>query len=63
LDNDLAAAARRALKLDPAACRTRALKSGWDISSRLFEGNLTACREASAEPAAPAWETVQGSPP
>ena len=45
LDNDLAAAARRALKLDPGACRTRALKSGWDISSRLFEGNLTACRE------------------
>jgi glycosyltransferase involved in cell wall biosynthesis len=61
LDNDLAAAARRALKLDPGACRTRALTSGWDISSRLFEGNLTACRELAAEPVPPAWEPVQGS--
>jgi hypothetical protein len=61
LDHDLAAAARRALKLDPAACRTRALKSGWDISSRLFEGNLTACREAAAGAVSPAWEPVQGA--
>jgi len=49
LDNDLAAAARRALKLDAGACRARALKSGWDISSRLFESNLTACREVATE--------------
>ncbi len=49
LDNDLGRAARRALKLDAGACRARALKSGWDISSRLFEGNLTACREVVTE--------------
>src|SRR5580704_12446066 len=31
LDPDLAAAARRALKLDPRTCRERAVKSGWDV--------------------------------
>jgi glycosyltransferase involved in cell wall biosynthesis len=41
LDEDLARAAQRALKLDPAACRDRALKSGWDVCSREFEGNLS----------------------
>jgi glycosyltransferase involved in cell wall biosynthesis len=46
LDADLAAAAMRALRVDPAACRTRALKSGWDISSREFENNLVSCRDA-----------------
>jgi glycosyltransferase involved in cell wall biosynthesis len=46
LDADLAAAAMRALHVDPAACRTRALKSGWDISSREFENNLVSCRDA-----------------
>jgi glycosyltransferase involved in cell wall biosynthesis len=45
LDVDLAAAAQRALKVDPAACRARALKSGWDISSREFENNLVPCRD------------------
>ncbi len=45
LDNDLAAAALRALKVDPQACRARALKSGWHISSREFESNLVACRD------------------
>jgi glycosyltransferase involved in cell wall biosynthesis len=49
LDKDLGRAARRALKLDPGACRMRALKSGWDISSRLFESNLTACREVATQ--------------
>jgi glycosyltransferase involved in cell wall biosynthesis len=43
LDFDLAAAAQRALKVDPAACRGRALKSGWDVCSREFEGNLERC--------------------
>jgi glycosyltransferase involved in cell wall biosynthesis len=43
LDLDLAAAARRALLLDPKACRERALKSGWDVCSREFEGNLERC--------------------
>jgi glycosyltransferase involved in cell wall biosynthesis len=45
LDVDLAAAALRALKVDPAACRARALKSGWDISSREFENNLVPARD------------------
>jgi len=46
LDVDLAAAALRALNVDPAACRARALKSGWDMSSREFENNLVPCRGA-----------------
>jgi glycosyltransferase involved in cell wall biosynthesis len=46
LDLDLAAAALRALKVDPAACRARALRSGWDISSREFENNLVPCSDA-----------------
>jgi glycosyltransferase involved in cell wall biosynthesis len=50
LDTDLAAAALRALKLDPEACRARALKSGWDVSSRQFESNLTPCRDVAAGP-------------
>ncbi|MGB6306615.1 MAG: glycosyltransferase family 1 protein [Steroidobacteraceae bacterium] len=49
LDTDLAAAARRALDVDPAACRARALKSGWDVCSREFEGNLERC-ESPAQP-------------
>jgi glycosyltransferase involved in cell wall biosynthesis len=43
LDEDLAAAARRALRVDPEACRERALKSGWDACSREFERNLERC--------------------
>jgi glycosyltransferase involved in cell wall biosynthesis len=45
LDEDLAKAAWRALKIDPKNCRERALKSGWDVSTRQFEGNLVPCRE------------------
>jgi glycosyltransferase involved in cell wall biosynthesis len=48
LDNDLAAAAVRALDVDPNACRARALKSGWDISSHEFERNLVPCRDPAA---------------
>jgi 1,2-diacylglycerol 3-alpha-glucosyltransferase/glucuronosyltransferase len=43
LDLDLATAARRALKIDPLACRERVLKSGWDVCSREFENNLERC--------------------
>jgi glycosyltransferase involved in cell wall biosynthesis len=43
LDLDLAAAARRALGIDPQACREHALKSGWDACSREFENNLERC--------------------
>ncbi len=44
LDVDLARAALRALQLDPQKCRERALKSGWEASSREFENNLVLCR-------------------
>jgi glycosyltransferase involved in cell wall biosynthesis len=44
LDEDLSRAAHRALRLDPAACRDRALRSSWESSSRQFEGNLTLLR-------------------
>jgi glycosyltransferase involved in cell wall biosynthesis len=40
LDEDLAAAALRALKISPEACRERALRSGWDACTRQFEANL-----------------------
>jgi glycosyltransferase involved in cell wall biosynthesis len=43
LDTDLASAARRALDIDPGACRGHALKSGWDVCSREFENNLERC--------------------
>jgi glycosyltransferase involved in cell wall biosynthesis len=49
LDSDLAAAARRALGIDPNACRAHAMKSGWDVCSREFEGNLERC-EFPAQP-------------
>jgi glycosyltransferase involved in cell wall biosynthesis len=47
LDEDLAKAAWRALKIDPERCRERALKSGWNVSTRQFEGNLVPCQEKS----------------
>jgi glycosyltransferase involved in cell wall biosynthesis len=40
LDQDLARAAKRALSINPQNCRDRALRSGWDMSSREFEINL-----------------------
>lgn len=46
LDEDLGRAALRALALDPAVCRRHALKFGWDVSSREFEGNLVACQSS-----------------
>jgi glycosyltransferase involved in cell wall biosynthesis len=44
LDENLARAARRALLLDPGACRARALRSSWESSTHEFVGNLTALR-------------------
>lgn len=44
LDEDLSRAARRALLLDPHACRARALRSSWERSTLQFAGNLTAVR-------------------
>jgi glycosyltransferase involved in cell wall biosynthesis len=49
LHTDLAAAARRALDIDPRACREQAVKSGWDVCSREFEANLERC-EIPAQP-------------
>jgi glycosyltransferase involved in cell wall biosynthesis len=46
LDHDLANAAERALRIDPRACRERAMQSGWQESTRQFEANLVACRPA-----------------
>src|ERR1700722_11205961 len=44
LDADLAQAAERALRIDPHACRERALQSSWDGCTREFESNLIMCR-------------------
>jgi glycosyltransferase involved in cell wall biosynthesis len=44
LDEDLERAARRALTIDPAACRSYALGFGWDVCTRQFETNLVALR-------------------
>jgi glycosyltransferase involved in cell wall biosynthesis len=44
LDDDLARAARRALMIDPVACREEAVRCGWDASAREFESNLVACQ-------------------
>jgi hypothetical protein len=55
LDNDLGKAAVRALKVDPGACRARAMKSGWDISSREFENNLVPCRDLATGQFRVAW--------
>jgi glycosyltransferase involved in cell wall biosynthesis len=56
LDVDLGRAAERALLLDPAVCRAEALRFGWDVSTREFEGNLVHCHASAAEelPAPPA---------
>jgi glycosyltransferase involved in cell wall biosynthesis len=63
LDEDLGRAAKRALDVDPAACRARALASGWEVCSREFEGNLTPCRAASADCSADAGvKTPPGRP-
>ena len=44
LDASLERAAMRALKIDPRACRERALQSGWDACTREFESHLVSCQ-------------------
>ncbi len=44
LDANLDSAALRALAINPQNCRDRALRSGWDMSSREFEMNLVPCQ-------------------
>jgi 1,2-diacylglycerol 3-alpha-glucosyltransferase/glucuronosyltransferase len=60
LDLDLARAAQRALRIAPEVCRAHALKFGWDVSTREFEGNLVLCQAAGAaeSPAAAAPPAV-----
>lgn len=63
LDEDLARAALRALAIDPAKCRNRALQSSWDNSSREFEANLVpACGRhfAPGVPVTPAIRQLTG---
>ncbi len=43
LDENLHAAAVRALDMDPAACRAHALRSSWEACTRDFERNLVPC--------------------
>ena len=43
LDHDLARAARRALSIDPAACREQALRSAWAACARQFDSHLVQC--------------------
>jgi glycosyltransferase involved in cell wall biosynthesis len=62
LDTDLARAAERALRIDPQACRERALQSSWEASTREFEGNLVACR-AGALTRTPPRHSAQGRVP
>jgi glycosyltransferase involved in cell wall biosynthesis len=57
LDENLARAARRALTLDPGACRARALRASWECCTREFAGNLTSVHTGAALlPGAPALE-------
>jgi glycosyltransferase involved in cell wall biosynthesis len=48
LDEDLRAAALRALVLEPAACRTAALRYTWAVCTRQFLGHIDAARAAPA---------------
>jgi glycosyltransferase involved in cell wall biosynthesis len=44
LDDDLARAAERALALDPAACRERAVRCSWESCTREFASHLVSLR-------------------
>jgi glycosyltransferase involved in cell wall biosynthesis len=54
LDEDLQTASLRALRIAPAACRERALRSGWEICTREFESNLVPCNPTTEHRSAPA---------
>jgi glycosyltransferase involved in cell wall biosynthesis len=60
LDHDLEKAARRALTLDPKACRENAVRCGWDASALEFEGNLVAC-QSNQSPDRGVW-TIDAGP-
>jgi glycosyltransferase involved in cell wall biosynthesis len=59
LDEDLGKAALRALDLDPRICRENALRFGWDVSAREFEGNLVSC-QSNQPPIREAWRMDSG---
>jgi glycosyltransferase involved in cell wall biosynthesis len=60
LDTDLARAAARALRIDPQACRERALQASWDGCTREFESNLTACRPSPVARPKPSSPLIDG---
>ena len=62
LDTDLGRAAARALELDPKICREHALRFGWDVSTREFEGNLVLCHSTGAEESGAPVSPVRGVP-
>jgi len=62
LDTDLGRAAARALELDPKTCREHALKFGWDLSTREFEGNLVLCQTMGAQESGAAASRVHTAP-
>jgi glycosyltransferase involved in cell wall biosynthesis len=62
LDTDLARAAERALELDPKICREHALRFGWDVSTREFEGNLVLCQSTGAEESGAPLSKVRSAP-
>jgi glycosyltransferase involved in cell wall biosynthesis len=65
LDEDLARAAERALRIDPNTCREHALGWGWDGCTREFESHLAPWRasaEGAAAQCAPPAARLEGSP-
>ena len=62
LDTDLARAAQRALRVDPHACRERALQSSWDACTHEFESNLVACRLTSVSRTKPSHSVTERQP-
>jgi glycosyltransferase involved in cell wall biosynthesis len=62
LDTDLARAAQRALRIDPRACRERALRSSWDTCTHEFESNLVACRLTAVARTQPPRSVAESQP-
>jgi glycosyltransferase involved in cell wall biosynthesis len=60
LDTDLARAAERALRMDPRACRERALQSNWDDCAREFESNLIPCCPSPVARLTPSRSVIDG---
>jgi glycosyltransferase involved in cell wall biosynthesis len=60
LDVNLTRAARRALQINPRACRERAMQSSWDGCTHEFEGNLVACRPNPVVRPKPSRSVIEG---